>query len=204
MGAIWKRSFLLEIGGFDENYPRFQDDDLHLKALNQKDVRYTLYDKLPCDCYYRNIDRSHENQYCIDGVNSLIRYINKITETYNSGIENRKLLLWSMNAAVTKAVHYFMLSGDNNSTELTELIGKLYKKDLLRENDYSFYLSLIKESPEFKKDSKDYVDWINTIMSQRFRQYTSYIQNSPFKQSLIKYSNYPKKGIKKMARVFKN
>lgn len=53
MGPIWKKDFLLHLGGFDEDLLFMEDPELHLRAINSPDVNIKIcYDK-PADCYYR-------------------------------------------------------------------------------------------------------------------------------------------------------
>lgn len=48
---IWKKSFLLQLGKFDEKLQRLQDVDIHLKALLQPNVSYLIIHHT--DSYYR-------------------------------------------------------------------------------------------------------------------------------------------------------
>jgi len=50
-GAVWRKSALLKIGGFDETLPGWQDWQLHVTALLH-DLSYCRADPLP-DSYYR-------------------------------------------------------------------------------------------------------------------------------------------------------
>lgn len=52
MQPLWRRSFLLSLGGFDERFPRHQDVEFHTRALFRTDIRYTTIDGDP-DCFYR-------------------------------------------------------------------------------------------------------------------------------------------------------
>lgn len=59
---IWKKSFLLKIGGFNENYPRMQDPELHTRVLLLNDVKYKLCVENPVDCYYRQDHKTESIQ----------------------------------------------------------------------------------------------------------------------------------------------
>lgn len=52
MQPLWRRSFLLSLGGFDERFPRHQDVEFHTRALFRTDIRYATIPGPP-DCYYR-------------------------------------------------------------------------------------------------------------------------------------------------------
>lgn len=46
---IWKKQFFLKTGGFDDNFPRYQDIEFHIKALACPGVKYRLYSGYPPD-----------------------------------------------------------------------------------------------------------------------------------------------------------
>jgi glycosyltransferase involved in cell wall biosynthesis len=52
MQPIWKKEFLLSIGGFDESFTRMQDVELHTRALLASNVRFKSHCTSP-DCYFR-------------------------------------------------------------------------------------------------------------------------------------------------------
>lgn len=79
----WKKDFLIKIGKFDENLNRFQDFDLHLRAL----LNYANIEKYPhdtVDCYYRESDflKSLSNEKKIIILNSALHLIKKYEEIH--------------------------------------------------------------------------------------------------------------------------
>lgn len=52
MQPLWKRTFLLGLGGFDESFARHQDVEFHTRALLQPSIRYCTMVGEP-DCFYR-------------------------------------------------------------------------------------------------------------------------------------------------------
>jgi glycosyltransferase involved in cell wall biosynthesis len=50
--VIWKKTSLNKLNGFNENYARLQDPELHLRALFN-DFKYGKFYNYPVDCYYR-------------------------------------------------------------------------------------------------------------------------------------------------------
>lgn len=52
MQPLWKRKFLLELGGFDESFSRHQDVEFHTRALFDPFVKYCTIVDGP-DCFYR-------------------------------------------------------------------------------------------------------------------------------------------------------
>ena len=52
MCPIWKRSFLVQLHGFTEGYPRFNDPEIMIRALIMKDVCYHVFFEDPFDSVY--------------------------------------------------------------------------------------------------------------------------------------------------------
>lgn len=50
--VLWKKSFFLSVGGFNEKCLSFQDWEIHVKGLIHSD-RFIFHDKLKPDIYYR-------------------------------------------------------------------------------------------------------------------------------------------------------
>ncbi len=46
---IWKKSFLSSIGGFNPNFMRYQDIEMHIRAITQPDVNYKIFFELKPD-----------------------------------------------------------------------------------------------------------------------------------------------------------
>jgi glycosyltransferase involved in cell wall biosynthesis len=46
---IWKKLFFLKTGGFNEQFPRYQDVEIHIKALTRPGVQYRLCSNYPPD-----------------------------------------------------------------------------------------------------------------------------------------------------------
>lgn len=59
MQPIWKKEFLLLIGGFDENFKRMQDVELHTRTLFYSNIKFKQVVDEP-DCFYR-IDEKRLN-----------------------------------------------------------------------------------------------------------------------------------------------
>lgn len=51
--TFWKKDFFLEIGGFDENFNRYQDIELHFRAILASNNNFTFYTEDEPDCFYR-------------------------------------------------------------------------------------------------------------------------------------------------------
>lgn len=93
MQPIWKRSFVQELGGFDESFERMQDVELHTRALLAPGVRYRCFPGAP-DCYFR-VDERRKNfraeEFLSRWVRSCHRYCRKFSPQLPA--RKRKLLL---------------------------------------------------------------------------------------------------------------
>lgn len=49
MCPIWEKKFFLKIGGFNETFPRYQDIEIHIRALIASGVKYRLCSDCPPD-----------------------------------------------------------------------------------------------------------------------------------------------------------
>ena len=52
MQPLWRREFLVRLGGFDESFRRLQDPELHARAL-LAGARVKCFPDVPPDCFYR-------------------------------------------------------------------------------------------------------------------------------------------------------
>jgi glycosyltransferase involved in cell wall biosynthesis len=86
---IWKKEFLLKIGGFDENFKRLQDVDLHTRALLVQNVNYKQILTSP-DCYYR-IDEGRKNFNTFDFLLRRVESSNLYVSKFSSLILDKKI-----------------------------------------------------------------------------------------------------------------
>ncbi|QFU74684.1 glycosyltransferase family 2 protein [Halioglobus maricola] len=56
MQPIWQKKFLAKLQYFDTSYPRFQDVELHTRALLTPGVKYSVVRDAPPDCFHRTAD----------------------------------------------------------------------------------------------------------------------------------------------------
>lgn len=75
--VIWKKKSLIKLGGFNEDFSRLQDVELHTKAL-MNNFKYSTFSDYNSDCFYR-INRNrikYYKKYCMDDINGKISFIN--------------------------------------------------------------------------------------------------------------------------------
>lgn len=84
MQTIWRKDFLLLLSGFDEDYPRLQDVELHTRALLNNNVKYKIIKTDIVDCYYRidedriKVDLNHFIRMKYQGIDLYIKKISNI------------------------------------------------------------------------------------------------------------------------------
>ena len=79
MAPIWKKDFILSLGGFDEDLIFMEDPEMHLRAINSKAVNMKLCYNEPADCYYRisNMDVT-KNEFYFNSIFYRILFYKKI------------------------------------------------------------------------------------------------------------------------------
>ena len=62
---LWKKSSLEMLKGFDESFKRYQDVELHIRAMLDDNINYAIQNSNKADCYYRISDERFGKDYCI-------------------------------------------------------------------------------------------------------------------------------------------
>jgi len=60
---LWNKSSLEMLNGFDESFKRYQDVELHLRALLNDNINYAIQYSNNADCYYRISDERFGKDY---------------------------------------------------------------------------------------------------------------------------------------------
>jgi len=63
MCPIWRKRFFDGVGGFNELFPRYQDPEIHIRALTQPGARYALFTSMPPDTVVVPSQKSHSVQF---------------------------------------------------------------------------------------------------------------------------------------------
>lgn len=86
---IWKKDFLIKLGGFDENFKRLQDVELHTRALLSENVNYKQIVNSP-DCYYRT-DEERKNFNVFEFLSRRVDSSNLYVSKFSSLITDKKI-----------------------------------------------------------------------------------------------------------------
>lgn len=116
MQPLWRRDFLLRLGGFDESFHRFQDPELHLRALLAGARAKCFPDMLP-DCSYRAF-----GDVPIDATAASARNAEAAVHFYNSFINKvappkKMLLAGTLLASLAMQIHWWR-SGSLSTTAM--------------------------------------------------------------------------------------
>lgn len=85
---IWKKSFLLKINGFNENFQRYQDIEMHIRAITQENVNYRIISEMEPDII---ILPSQKDQICVFSSNIFASIQQLIPQTNNCLININKM-----------------------------------------------------------------------------------------------------------------
>ena len=90
--VIWKKETLNHLRGFNEDFLRLQDVELHSRALINS-FSYTTHSNFQPDCFYR-IDNSRIQNYllhCLNDIKGKINFINYFNDTKNNNLYRKSL-----------------------------------------------------------------------------------------------------------------
>ena len=148
MQPIWEKEFLLKTGGFDENFPRLQDVELHTRALLQPDVKYKIAETKTPDCYYR-IDNnrivSNYYNFIIKWAEGSILYVEKmyvkIAETGKNATARHKALRGTVITIINHILHN-SATGNISKEQAGGLISKLLTNKTVKKLGYTKMLDI--------------------------------------------------------------
>lgn len=89
---LWKKSSLEMLKGFDESFKRYQDVELHIRAMLDDNINYAIQNSNKADCYYRISDERFGKDYfkfIQNKKNGVLHFIS-FFESYLKNIGNNK------------------------------------------------------------------------------------------------------------------
>ncbi len=120
---IWKKDFLRSLGGFNEDFKRMQDVELHTRALLVKDVLFKQVGNVP-DCYYR-IDETRIELNAYEFMNRWIDSALMYAKCFESlDLKHRKYLIGTIYEVFLQTIYRLKISSIT-SNEFDELQNKL-------------------------------------------------------------------------------
>ena len=96
MCPIWKKNYLIELKGFTEGYPRFNDPELMIRALVHNKVEFKIFNLLEYDCVH-NYDTKIDLEFCDKIYNTMLKFIPDITkllDNYGLKVHQSYLLMY--------------------------------------------------------------------------------------------------------------
>jgi glycosyltransferase involved in cell wall biosynthesis len=123
MQPIWRKEFLINLGGFNEKFSRMQDVELHTRALLVKDVLFKQVGNAP-DCYYR-IDENrielNAYQFMNRWIDSALMYAKRFESL---DLKHRKYLIGTIYEVFLQTIYRLKMSSIT-SKEFDEFENKL-------------------------------------------------------------------------------
>lgn len=94
MCPIWKRSFLVQLNGYTEGYPRFNDPELMIRALLQDNVKFKVCNDHDYDTVYvpAKIDKTIYKEKVYNSLKLFIPDICKVIENHGQPDKKKYLL----------------------------------------------------------------------------------------------------------------
>ena len=156
---IWKRDFLIKLGGFNESFKRLQDVELHTRALLDESVNYEVYDFEP-DCFYRIEESRIEPDYLsfmqrrLAGTTTYIAYFTSILEgKHSSRVKYLKGTFFSLLSQFFVAFSMQKINKKELSVLLNDFLedrGVLFLLSRKEQKLVGFYIALKQKNISFK------------------------------------------------------
>lgn len=80
MCTTWKINALMAIGGFNENYPRLNDPEIHIRGMLHFESSYFVASELPADSIYRIEGEEKGKNFSIKYITSLTLFLDDIVK----------------------------------------------------------------------------------------------------------------------------
>jgi glycosyltransferase involved in cell wall biosynthesis len=144
--AFWKKDAILKLGGFTESFLRFQDPELHIRAILDESIKIKVlkYEVAP-DFYYR-IEDSRERLNVVEKYKRLVDHLKHFIFFINEVLENssRTDLLKYLGAYLL-LVEVDKPIGENENRVEIERIYKDFYDDIPSNKYFNFKLKFYKQ-----------------------------------------------------------
>lgn len=131
MQPIWKKEFLKKINGFDEEFPRLQDVEMHTRTLMQQGVNYKIISHNSPDCFYR-IDEGrivdNYSEFINKWVGGSLLYVEKMyleIDKFDIDVSSRKQALKGTIISMINHILYQNKIDNINAENEKEFISKI-------------------------------------------------------------------------------
>ncbi len=158
---LWKKSSLEMLKGFDESFKRYQDVELHIRAMLDDNINYAIQNSNKADCYYRISDERFGKDYFSfiqNKKNGVLHFIS-FFESYLKNIGNHKSIKYlklTFFQFLTDLFFYYRKSA-LTLKEVEEILDEIFKRKifilLFSSKDVFFlklYINLSKRKIHFK------------------------------------------------------
>ncbi|ESU25964.1 hypothetical protein FLJC2902T_29760 [Flavobacterium limnosediminis JC2902] len=83
MCTFWKKNSLVELGGFNEHYPRLNDPEIHIRGMLHFKDSYFIANNFPADSIYRMEEQKKGKKFSIKYIASLTLFLRDIVKELN-------------------------------------------------------------------------------------------------------------------------
>lgn len=140
---IWKRTFLVSIKGFNENYQRLQDVELAFRALTVENVQYSLHAIYTVDCYYRQQVKKLTNTFWNIATIQVHRYIVVVSNWIEEAEIDRKKYKQALKRTTWNLILYYWRSTKSYNKDVNNLLNTLYVKKYVGKIEYGIGICIV-------------------------------------------------------------
>jgi len=178
MSVIWQREFVTRLNGFDPEYPRLQDVELHTRALLRNNISYKTFPECTPDAWYRidghrtaqNLEKQLLNQWL-----GIQMYIQKTYPILNKN--KYKAALKGTLISFINSINYHCIVNAKKITlhkELLKDISLFLKKECVFHNIDLYYINTY---IQLYKAGLWKIKGFNYLMKKIFYTYSLFLQN---------------------------
>lgn len=141
--ALWKKETLLKIGGFTESFLRFQDPELHIRAILDESINIKVlkYDLAP-DFYYR-IEDNREELDAVEKYKRLVSHLKHFIFFIHEVLDNSSRIdLLKYLGAYLLLVEVDKPVEKKENRELIEIIYRDFYKDIVSKKYFNVKLNI--------------------------------------------------------------
>lgn len=172
---IWKREFMLNIGGFNEEYQRLQDVELSFRALTFQTVQFSLSMNDTVDCYYRQEVKILNKEFWSKGFIQVQKYLLQVNDWIENNANNRKQYRKSLNRSAWNYVLYFWKAYEVTNNNVRDFMKFMHKSKIVSNPEYlimeciiSCNIKIIRNSKLFHKIVESFIRLMKSQFSKNF------------------------------------
>ncbi len=127
---IWTINFFQELKGFNENYPRLQDPELHIRAIIQSKGDYIVDRTGVSDCFYRLAMKANRVDSLNVVVDAYLLHLKSMV-TLIGFVPNKRKFHYAIDAAINLMLAFDANLNNNRRLDIQHCIDYLFNQNIL-------------------------------------------------------------------------